>query len=100
MNLSPGIYKATVRGVSDQIIKVVSPETYGATCTVHTPEGKCVCHEIGNVTDARPLILLDLGAAISALRIATLLRDHGHGGVADQIEAQTKPARSRDGIEL
>jgi len=44
------------------------------------------------VADARPLIVLDTNA-LSAWRIADIIRSNGYAGVADQIEAQTKPAR-------
>lgn len=89
MNLKPGIYMATVRGVPDQIIKVVEPETYGATCTVHTPDGKCVCHEAGKVTDARPLITLDMKEPDLVVTYLRRTFNTRLIGIADQIEAQT-----------
>lgn len=104
--LEPGLYRATVRGVADQIIKVVDPESYGATCTVHTPDGKCVCHEFGKVTDARPLIVLDLDSdearhLVSHLQNTVENHPENLGSVgravftaaANQIIDQTKPAR-------
>jgi hypothetical protein len=49
------------------------------------------------IADARPLIVLDLGspefAAEIAPQIVACLRREGWGKTADQIEAQTKPAR-------
>jgi hypothetical protein len=44
------------------------------------------------ITDARPLIVLDLDGYLPA-ELNALLRDEGYTTLADQIEAQSKPAR-------
>jgi hypothetical protein len=95
MNLEPGIYKATVRGVPDQI--VVWHKDGGCTPEVSVNKP---CLDPEDVTDARPLIVLDalaandamsaddvFACAIESLRKSPYWSD---SGLADQIEAQTK----------
>ena len=48
-----------------------------------------------NLTDARPLIVLDTNP-ISAQAIAWILRTNGYAGIADQIEAQTKSPKPEE----
>jgi hypothetical protein len=47
----------------------------------------------GNVTDVRPLVVLDLDWAESVPVLIAQLRGAGYVHIADQIEAQTKPPR-------
>jgi hypothetical protein len=93
--LKPGLYRATFATGEERVIKVVDPDAARDGCTVHTPEGKCVCHGMGHITDARPLIVIDLSGFISDAALVADLRRGGWGfnEIADQIEAQTKPAR-------
>ena len=87
--LLPGLYSATVRGVPDQIVMIGDWTSSG-----HVMHGEHVI--ASDITDARPLIVLDLAAPD---RFATLLRSFDDMGdtvftkAAEQIEAQCKPAR-------
>jgi len=94
--LEPGWYKATVRGVPDVTIVIESVATgYGYAVSAERVAGG-VTHNLSDVTDARPLIVLDL---VNPRRFAELLRAFDNNGdtsftlAADQIEAQTKPPR-------
>jgi hypothetical protein len=91
--LKPGLYKATVRGVADVVV-LVDSNNMGHLDWLTDSDGVTSSHVSSEaLTDARPLIVLDLAPVISRPRLAALLRDLGYGGVAEQIEAQTKPAR-------
>jgi len=104
--LEPGIYRATFASGDTRIIKVVDPDVAGNGCTVYAPYGRCVCHGLDGITDARPLVVLDLDEndarhLVSYLEIT--VEEHPdqlgsvgravYTNVAAQIEAQTKPAR-------
>ncbi len=89
--LTPGLYRATVRGVADTIVLVHKD----GTPITATPVDGCSYHA-GQITDARPLIVLDLSAIRSDAVLVQHLRESGTFDLADlaaQIEAQTKPAR-------
>ena len=86
--LKPGLYRATVRGVANVTV-LIRATGYGFTPDYIAGVGSFAPDEI---TDARPLIVLDTNA-LSARNIAQILRSSGYAGIADQIEAQTKPAR-------
>ena len=89
--LKPGLYRATVRSVPDQIV-MVNDDGNGFTIN---KIGVCGGHVPSLITDARPLIVLDL-ADYDAGYVIEVLRHPHHlwaNRVADQIEAQTKPAR-------
>ena len=88
--LEPGLYRATVRGVADQIVMMHR----NSACTAEDV-ADWIQHNIADITDARPLIVLDLenpAAVIRSLRKATEndwdlpYLDQ----VAASIEAQTK----------
>jgi len=91
------LYRATVRGVADVTV-FIDDNGYGHHATVI---GDSRHSDRSWITDARPLIVLDLEypqIAVRALEMA--FRDHTNGdartiyrSIADQIEAQTKPAR-------
>jgi hypothetical protein len=85
--LKPGLYKATVRGVADQIVMVHA--TTG--CTVDLIGGS-TAHQLHRIYDARPLIVLDTNP-ITAAAVAQILRVNGYAGIGDQILDQTKPPR-------
>ena len=99
--LAPGLYRATVRGVADTTI-LVNDEEMGGGFTLGMVAGARY-HDGQYVTDARPLIVLDIStwfphraaAAIQAVGRSPL--DPGHAAfmidVLEQIEAQSKPAR-------
>jgi hypothetical protein len=85
--LEPGLYRATVCGVPDLMMLV------GEGNLVHTDSGT---YHPEHVTNARPLIVLNLGVFISDAMLIKHLRAPrvwDIGVVADQIEAQCKPAR-------
>ena len=87
--LEPGLYRATVRGISDVIV-AVGDDSYGRTMeSLHD----YYSHDTDQITDARPLIVLDLVQSPSTSRFAQAVRSAGYYNLADQIEAQTKPAR-------
>jgi len=87
--LEPGIYRATVCGIPDTIV-TVKPGVYSTTYAV----GRYNEDQHRDITDARPLIVLDLGgAADTAARNLRALHSATADIIADQIEAQTKPAR-------
>ena len=98
--LSPGLYRATVEGVPNIIIMIADEYGRGTTsrCVPDTPYGTRG-HDRDNITDARPLIVLDLenpAAVVRSLRTATRYSDEVLpylDQVAASIEAQTKPAR-------
>ena len=92
--LVPGLYSATVKGVPDQIVMLAIRGDYGRvinTGELLTTYGSASV----DLTDARPLITLDLhdyspgnlAGLISAIDRA------GHVTVAQSITQQTKPAR-------
>jgi len=89
--LEPGLYRATVRGVPDVIVMVGKHGDYARIVNADTTL-MAFQDSPKDITDARPLIILDTNA-LSARNIAQILRSSGYAGVADQIEAQTKPAR-------
>jgi hypothetical protein len=84
--LEPGkVYTATVRGETDVVFKA---DEFGLVKGSSTPSS--------SVTDARPLIVLDLlpTQVIGLVHLlSNPLRHDWAGPIADQIEAQTKPAR-------
>ena len=90
--LAPGLWKATVRGVTDVIVLVTDENTAYRNITIETCGGEH-WHSDVQVTDARPLIVLDLD---DPRRLARLMRDNGLLGLADQIIEQTKPARIKE----
>lgn len=95
--LEPGLYRATVRGQKDVTVFMDSLTAYWLR------QGLMCATPLDFITDARPLIVLDLDSAereyIGDLRyVADRLPEHNvHRALvhelADQIEAQTKPAR-------
>ena len=96
--LTPGLYRATVRGVTDQIVML--GDRTGSGHPMHgdhvamLPDGLCVVAS-DRITDARPLIVLDINH-VAAEYVIDVLRSKCHlwaNKVADQLEAQTKPAR-------
>ena len=96
--LKPGLYRATVRGVADVTV-IVDKNGMSHHESIGISTHTSVASK--EATDARPLIVLDLEypqIAVRALEMA--FRDHTNGdartiyrAIADQIEAQTKPAR-------
>ena len=104
--LEPGIYRATFASGDTRIIKVVDPDVAGNGCTVYAPYGRCVCHGLDGITDARPLVVLDLDEndarhLVSYLEITVERHPDQLGtvgravytNVAAQVAQQTKPAR-------
>lgn len=97
MKLKPGLYKATVRGLPDQIV-LIHDENFG--CTFEPVEDRQT-HLSNHITDALPLFVLDLDTAereyVQDLRyVADCLPEHDvHRAlvesVADQIEGQIPP---------
>jgi hypothetical protein len=86
--LEPGLYRATVRGVADQIV-MVNDEGNGFTIN---KIGVCGGHVPSLITDARPLIVLDLSdpaKTVQRLRAVTTKWSYADD-IADQIEAQTQ----------
>lgn len=83
------IYKATVRGVPDQLVAFTEDFSDGSFVTFTYVKGDRV-HGYGDVTDVRgPLVVLDLDAAPTTVRqVVDILRDDGYAWLADQIEAQ------------
>ena len=95
--LEPGFYVATVEGVPDIPIMITDEGGHGWTMrkVPDTPYGT-YGHGLGDFTDARPLITLDLADGARREYVLEILRAARHAwthDVADQIEAQTKPAR-------
>ena len=95
--LKPGIYKATVRGVPDKIL-MVDNTGMGHASTIYG------VHVGNHITDARPLIVLDLSdwhipTALVDLRSNKRFPTFLCGLIADQIEAQTKPPRIEEPME-
>ena len=95
--LEPGFYTATVEGVPDILIMITDDGGSGWTTrkVPDTPYGT-YGHGPADFTDARPLIVLDLSDRHRREYVLEILRAARHGwthDVADQIEAQTKPAR-------
>jgi len=95
--LEPGFYMATVEGVPNIPIMITDNSHRGMTTRLvpdscqgtrgHAPE---------DITDARPLIVLkglDDAPPDHFPRLVRFLRGGGWDFTADQIEAQTKPAR-------
>jgi len=108
--LTPGLYRATVRGVPDTLLIVdqngMGHHTLLDSCpgdigVTHTSTGE-------HITDARPLITLDLGdwhpETIKAFAAKTRSTVSDTSAVkfaqwlADQIEAQTKPRIPEPGL--
>jgi len=95
--LKPGLYKATVRGVADQIV-MVDDTSLGHTTT---PVNGCRGHSFSSdITDARPLIVIVLENPTWATTILREISGAAEGptwvllrAISNQIEAQTKPAR-------
>ena len=96
--LTPGLYRATVRGISGESIVLVG--NMNATFSL-TPDGDVRrCYVF---TDARPLIVLDLNGwrPQAVAEIPKWLRgkaidapsESAVRAIADQIEAQTKPPK-------
>jgi len=95
--LKPGLYRATVRGVADQIVMLTDAPTEDPWVSMLTSTGtvRWRWHEGGRVTDARPLIVLDLehpAETVRHLRAESSPWDCIEE-IAAAIEAQTKPAR-------
>ena len=99
--LAPGLWKATVRGVPDTIV-LIQGDGDGDGLSLTTVDGWW-CHPHRTITDARPLITLDIDANSLAILRHSLKRwmdwtsliteQTATRGLLDQIEAQTKPAR-------
>ena len=89
--LSPGLYRATVRGVPNVIV-LIDENGYGHHATII---GDSRHSDPSRITDVRPLIVLDLEdhGRVNASNLAQVLREDGYPRLADQLEAQTKPAR-------
>lgn len=100
--LRPGLYRATVRGLSDQIGMVQDED--GDFLTMQAAGGWW-CHPAHFITDARPLIVLDIDNWLPG-RVEALPRwirnqaalsfgidEEFAADIADQIEAQTRPPR-------
>ena len=94
--LKPGLYKATVRGVADVTVFVDGSTQIHTLTLVRDRWGNDhSTHSPHLITDARPLIVLDLedpAESVRLLRAETSPWDCVEQ-IADQIEAQTKPAR-------
>jgi hypothetical protein len=116
MTLTPGIYKATVRGEPDTIVILVADAGDNEPWASVTRVKGGFWHGDSKITDARPLIVLDLedpAEMVHILRGVGLSGDrdraradgsythiiNGSGSarrlgiIADQIEAQAKPPR-------
>ena len=90
--LEPGLYRATVRGVPDTIV-MIRATGFGFTHDYIAGVGSFAPDEI---TDARPLVVIEEPKNVQREywpRFVMLLRDNGWHLTADQIEAQTRPAR-------
>ena len=88
---SPGLYRATVRGVPGESIVMVG-DGGSFTFSLDTEGNVRRCYVF---TDARPLIVLDLedpAETVRHMRSESASWDEIEL-IADQIEAQTKPAR-------
>jgi len=88
--LKPGLYKATVRGAAGVVVLV---DDMGRGWTDRVQDN--FCHMPSKITDARPLIVLDLDDRYTYKAAALMghLRRGGYDYVADQIAEQTRPAR-------
>jgi len=96
--LEPGLYRATVRGVPNVMV-LIADSGFGHTIERYDYAGQSFpehIHGSSKITDACPLIVLDLSGFISD----ELLIEHLRGAewfdtdsLADQVEAQTKPPR-------
>ena len=84
--LAPGTWVATVRGVPNTTIIA---DDAGDYATITRIDGWW-SHEDVHIIDARPLIVLDLGTLAPSV-VTNVLHDAGYLGLADQVEAQTKP---------
>jgi hypothetical protein len=85
--LEPGLYRWSFGGKSyDGIMDCDGDFSYLSSDGRHCTRGH------GYTTDARPLIVLDTNP-VSVKVIASILRASGYRRIADDIEAQTKPAR-------
>jgi hypothetical protein len=98
MTLKPGLYKATVRGVPDVTVMVTERNEATSSIRVKSDSGWTFTYHDPDehITDARPLIVLDLlpTRTIALVRLLSdPLRHDWAGPIADQIEAQTKPPR-------
>ena len=97
--LEPGLYRATVRGVADVIV-LVAESGFGHTMEMYSGDGRFpeYFHGPEKIADAIPLIMLDLdyirleNYGLPAV-LGALHRDHRTLNIAQQVEAQTKPAR-------
>jgi len=100
--LEPGIYRATVRGVPDQVVMFDRSDTQPHVRSIDAVGGN-YWHEVDSITDARPLIVLDLD---DPAEFVTALVGTSSGNPADtdsddmrlyalanMIREQTKPAR-------
>jgi hypothetical protein len=93
--LEPGIYRAAVRGVPDQLV-TISADGDDAWALSQDRVAGTRYHPQVAVTDARKLIVLDLCGASPKRLVQVLHNNAGYSGfeaIADQIEAQTEPAR-------
>lgn len=95
--LTPGLYRATVRGVADTIVMVHEDGTAMSVANIE----RRAFHKDIHITDARPLIVLDLGDDDPHHYIKALCqaekKNYAYNlalrNLADQIAQQTKPAR-------
>ena len=94
MTYKPGqLAKATVRGVPDVTVMRTTGTSGADTLWLSAAHvGHARGHGASDVTDVRPLVVLDL-ADFDLRVIAASLRTMGFRVIADQIEAQTKPPR-------
>jgi hypothetical protein len=90
--LEPSLYRATINDKADVIVMKGRDEAAYLTSTGHLATRRITSVPL---TNARPLIVLDLEdhGQVNASNLAQVLREDGYPRLADQIEAQTKPAR-------
>ncbi len=82
---------ATVRGREN--VRVFLDDQDSLPWHTSTSIDGVMFHGDHQVTDIRPLVVLDLVNAPTAEDVCRVLREDGFGNFADPIEAQTKPAR-------
>jgi len=95
--LEPGLYKATVRDVPDTIV-FVDGAKLGRTADYIEDHRE---HRVRDqITDARPLIVLDINYPLDLVKALRTAAERGEAWsylhvtkLANDIEAQTKPAR-------
>jgi len=94
--LKPGLYRATVRGKADQIVMVDDSGDYAPASSLTSVDKEWV-HRLENITDAYPLLILDLKDLVNSGRIQSLVSHLRNGAwyrAADLID----PVLIREGI--